>query len=153
MISTEYLLRAKEDEEIWEIFLLRFLSVAGYSCSRLTGVSFFTLVHTSDIGPVAKAFKNCKYSCDKLNILIEHFVTYHHLHPSEASLKMIHDHLSMNAFSVKEHSQMETPVYRLLCGGGGWVWVQTRACLSANRRGSSKPGAVTVTTTQIRWKH
>lgn len=85
-----------------------FLSVAGYSCSRLTGVSFFTLVHTSDIGPVAKAFKN-----------------------------------------LKEHSQMETPVYRLLCGGGGWVWVQTRACLSANRRGSSKPGAVTVTTTQI----
>jgi len=87
---------------------LWFSSVAGYNCAMLTGASFFSLVHTADIGPVSKAFKK-----------------------------------------LKEHGQMESPVYRLLCGGGGWVWVQTRACLSVSRRGSSKPSAVTATTTQI----
>ena len=46
-------------------FLLRFSSVAGYSCAMLTGASFFSLVHTADIGPVSKAFKNCKYFSDK----------------------------------------------------------------------------------------
>ena len=43
-------------------FLSRFSSVAGYNCSLLTGVSFFSLVHAADIGPVSRAFKNCKYN-------------------------------------------------------------------------------------------
>ena len=44
---------------------------------------------------------------------------------------------------------MSSPAYRLLCGGGGWVWVQTRAWLGAGRRGSSRPSLVTCSTQQL----
>ena len=51
--------------------------------------------------------------------------------------------------SVREHGQVSSPAYRLLCGGGGWVWVQTRAWLGAGRRGSSRPSLVTCSTQQL----
>jgi len=85
-----------------------FSSVAGYSCIKLLGVSFFDLVHTLDLEPVLKAFKN-----------------------------------------LKDHGQCETPIFRMLCGGGGWCWVQTRACLTSSRRGSVKPHSITCATTPI----
>jgi len=85
-----------------------FSSVAGYNCTKLLGVSFFDLVHTLDLEPVLKAFKN-----------------------------------------LKEHGQCESPIFRMLCGGGGWCWVQTRACLTSSRRGSVKPHSITCATTPI----
>ena len=45
---------------IFIIFCFRFSSVAGYNVNKLKGVSFFDLIHAADIGPVMKAFKNCK---------------------------------------------------------------------------------------------
>jgi len=50
---------------------------------------------------------------------------------------------------VKDHGQCSTPMYRLLCGGGGWCWVQTKACLILSRRGSNKPDLITCTTHQV----
>ena len=50
---------------------------------------------------------------------------------------------------MREHGQVSSPAYRLLCGGGGWVWVQTRAWLGAGRRGSSRPSLVTCSTQQL----
>ena len=32
---------------------------------------------------------------------------------------------------------MESPVYRLLCGGGGWCWILTRAATVNNRKGQT----------------
>ena len=63
---------------IFIIFCFRFSSVAGYNVNKLKGVSFFDLIHAADIGPVMKAFKNCKLyikgghkmNIDKQNIRI-----------------------------------------------------------------------------------
>jgi PAS domain len=43
---------------------------------------------------------------------------------------------------VKEHGQCETLPYRMLVGGGGCVWVQTKAALLTARRGSNKGNSV-----------
>ena len=39
--------------------------------------------------------------------------------------------------SVREVGQVESPVYRLLCGGGGWCWILTRAATVNNRKGQT----------------
>lgn len=52
-------------------------------------------------------------------------------------------HSVMPAFkNLKEHGQCETLPYRLLVGGGGSVWVQTKAALVTARRGSNKGNTV-----------
>ena len=65
------------------------------------------------------------------------------------NLRLVYIYM-LTHFPVKEHGRIESPVYRLLCGGGGWVWAQTRAWLGVSRRGSTKPPSVTAKTTQIR---
>lgn len=40
--------------------------------------------------------------------------------------------------NLVELGQCETPLYRLLCHGGGYVWLQTKACLTIARRGTNK---------------
>ena len=44
--------------------------------------------------------------------------------------------------AVREHGQCETLPYRLLVGGGGSVWVVTKASLITARRGSNKGNSV-----------
>jgi len=83
-------------------------SVAGYSSSKLIGISFFELVHAQDIMNVQKAFKN-----------------------------------------LKECGQCETSPYRLLCYGGGYAWVQTKACLATARRGCNKGQTISCSHQQI----
>jgi len=51
--------------------------------------------------------------------------------------------------NLKDHGQCETPPYRLLCYGGGFTWVQTKACLAATRKGSSKEQSVSCSHQQI----
>ena len=46
------------------------------------------------------------------------------------------------AVAVKEHGQCETLPYRLLVGGGGAVWVQTKATIVHARRSSNKANSV-----------
>eukprot|EP00092_Neocalanus_flemingeri_P000879 GFUD01000936.1.p1 GENE.GFUD01000936.1~~GFUD01000936.1.p1 ORF type:complete len:1030 (+),score=208.67 GFUD01000936.1:83-3172(+) len=50
---------------------------------------------------------------------------------------------------LKEHGQCETSPYRLLCYGGGYAWVQTKACLGSIRRGSSKGQTISCSHQQI----
>ena len=51
--------------------------------------------------------------------------------------------------AVRELGQCETPAYRLLCGGGGWCWLQTRAGLSASRRGTTRATTLTCSHAQL----
>jgi len=64
-----------------------------------------------------------------------------HAHDSEAVLKAFKN--------LKEHGQCETPPYRLLCFGGGYLWLQTKACLTTARRGCSKGQTVSCRHQQI----
>jgi len=48
-----------------------------------------------------------------------------------------------------EHGQCETSQYRLLCHGGGFVWLQTKACLTLARLGASKEQNIFCTHQQI----
>ena len=106
------------------LYFARFCSVAGYNCTKLVGVSLYDLIHAADIGPVTAAFRNCECRYFRLSVY---------------KLRC----------AVREHGQVSSPVYRLLCGGGGWVWVQTRAWLGAGRRGSCRPSLVTCATQQL----
>lgn len=81
---------------------------AGYSPSKLIGVSFFELVHAQDIQNVQMAFKN-----------------------------------------LKEHGQCETAPYRLLCSGGGYCWITTKACVTTARRGCNKGPTISCSHHQI----
>eukprot|EP00092_Neocalanus_flemingeri_P001274 GFUD01001360.1.p1 GENE.GFUD01001360.1~~GFUD01001360.1.p1 ORF type:complete len:799 (+),score=187.71 GFUD01001360.1:67-2463(+) len=51
--------------------------------------------------------------------------------------------------NLKDHGQCETSPYRLLCCGGGYAWVQTKACLATTRRGSCKGQTISCSYQQI----
>jgi len=51
--------------------------------------------------------------------------------------------------NLKECGQCETSPYRLLCYGGGYAWVQTKACLATARRGCNKGQTISCSHQQI----
>lgn len=51
--------------------------------------------------------------------------------------------------NLREQGQCETPSYRFLVLGGGWVWIKTAATLTAARRSSNKGQTVTCQHYQI----
>lgn len=58
-------------------------------------------------------------------------------------------HVQKAFLNLKDHGQCETPPYRLLCSGGGFVWVQSKACMASSRRGSSKAQTISCSHQQI----
>jgi len=52
-------------------------------------------------------------------------------------------HVQESFLNLLDHGQVQTHPYRLLCHGGGYVWVQSQACLNRSRRGNSNMQEVT----------